>query len=197
MNHMPTFARDQAFDRAVGYENTPWDVATQELMDPNECGLSEDEQRQLFQLMQGFFDWPESDQREMQHDIDRHVIALMRMLSVDLALRSRYASTNSFPPSLETLVPQHLLELPIDPFKGDSFVYRPVAGGSFLLYSTGPKQADHGGTFGPWPSVAAGVADLCLDENDYWQECCVIPTRPGLVSRIAATLQAWRRVWRR
>jgi hypothetical protein len=193
------YARDQAWERAVGAENEPCDFTAHELMDPQECGLSEDEQRVVIAIMQQMAELPDSEQREMQYNQDRHSLALMRMLSVDLALRSWHAQTHSYPSSLGLLVPQHLPEVPEDPFTGNAFVYRPVDSRTFLLYSTGPTMADHGGVFGPWYGVAAGLADLCLDENDYydsWHNRCAGAVQRGLVSRISHTLHSWWHTWR-
>ncbi|MHB8957320.1 MAG: hypothetical protein ACYC4U_30520 [Pirellulaceae bacterium] len=193
------YARDQAWERAVGAENEPCIFTEHELMEPGECGLSEDEQRVVFALMQQMAELPESEQREMQYNQHRHSLALMRMLGVDLALRSWHAQTHSYPASLGLLVPQHLPQVPEDPFTGDAFVYRPVDSRTFLLYSTGPTMADHGGVFGPWYGVAAGLADLCLDENDYydsWQNRCACAEQRGFVSRILHTLHSWWRKWR-
>jgi hypothetical protein len=191
--------RDQDWERAVGWEDAPGDSTELELRDPEECGLSEDQQRAVFSLIQELAERPEPERREMQENQDRHVLALMRMLRVDLALRSWRAQTHSYPSSLALLVPEHLLEVPDDPFTDNSFIYRPVEGGTFLLYSTGPKNTDLGGAFGPWPSVAAGAADLCLDENDYWDSCdgcCVTTVRHGVLFRILSKLRTWWRAWR-
>jgi hypothetical protein len=193
------YARDRAWERTVGWEDAPCDPSELELRNPEECGLSEDEQRAILTLIQEFGNLPESEHRELQENQDRHVLALMRMLRVDLALRSWHAQTHSYPSSLALLVPEHLLEVPDDPFTGSSFIYRPVEGGTFLLYSTGPKKTDFGGAFGPWPAVAAGAADLGLDENDYWdswQGCCATTVRRGVLFRMLSKLRTWWRAWR-
>lgn len=193
------YARDQAWERAVGWEDAPCDAAELELRDPEECGLSEDEQRAIFSMIREFGELPDSEQRALQEDQDRHILALMRMLRVDLALRSWHAQTHSYPSSLALLVPEHLLEVPDDPFTGNPFIYRPVEGGTFLLYSPGPKRTDLGGAFGPWPAVAAGAADLGLDENDYWdawQGCCATTGRRGVLFRMLSKLRTWWRAWR-
>ena len=161
-------AREREWDLAVGYEEKPCDFTSQDMGDPEKCGLSEDEQKGLLQLLQQLADLPQSDQRKMQLDQDNRSLATLRMLVVDLALRSWRDTSPTFPDSLVSLTPSPLRTLPLDPYTGRSFLYRPLNDTSFLLYSTGPKAFDGGGEFGPWPNVAAGCADLCLDADDYW-----------------------------
>jgi hypothetical protein len=165
-------ARDRDWEVAVGYEDKPCDFMSHELSDPEECGLSEDEQKEIRRLLQEMADLPETEQRKMQHDQDNHILALMRMLAVDLALRHVYDTTGRFPDELLSLTPQPLARLPLDPYTEQPFIYRQLGVASFCLYSTGPKLSDGGGHFGPWPSVAAGCADLCLDADDYWPGGC-------------------------
>lgn len=190
-------ARDREWELAVGYEDEPCDFASQEMGDLGECGLSEDEQKALLQLLQQMADLPESDLRRMELDQDHHILALLRMLGVDLALRSWREISDAFPDRLASLAPSLLPTLPVDPYTDESFIYRPVGGTWFLLYSTGPKAFDGGGEFGPWPSVAAGCTDLCLDTADYWQDCCAIPQRRGVVARIASKIRTFWGEWRR
>jgi hypothetical protein len=118
--------------------------------------------------IQQMADLPESDLQKMQLDQDNRGLALLRMLVVDLALRSWRETFHTFPDGLVSLTPSLLPTLPLDPYTGKSLLYRPLNDTSFFLYSTGPKAFDGGGEFGPWPHVAAGCADLCLDADDYW-----------------------------
>ena len=184
-------ARDRDWELAVGYEDEPCDFTAQELIDPNECGLSEEEQKEILQLLQQMAELPEPDQRKMQRDQDYHILALMRMLAVDLALRDWRDTFGSFPNDLSSLTPQPLAQLPLDPYTENSFIYRRISDASFDLYSTGPKLTDGGGHFGPWPSVAAGCADLCLDADDYCPDCCNFQRPVGLVQRIASAIRRW------
>jgi hypothetical protein len=164
------YARDQAWEQAVGCKEEPREFTRHVLMEPDECGLSEDEQQQILQCIREMVERPEADKRKMQHDLDHQTLAMTRLLRVDSALRSWYASTKTLPNNLAVLVPQYLEELPPDPFTGDHFIYRPVGSSSFVLYSTGPKKCDGGGSFGHWSSVAAGHADLCLDADEFWED---------------------------
>jgi len=186
--------RDCDWEVALGYDDKPCDFTSQELSNPKDCGLSEEQQRALFQLMQQIVDLPKADQQKMYLDIDRRSLASMRMLIIDLALRDRCESSGFFAEHLSALVPELLPRVPVDPFTDTSFIYRSVGGTSFHLYSTGPKMSDGGGKIGPWPLVAAGCADLYLDADDYWPKCCEVPGRQGLVNRMASAI---RRCWRR
>jgi len=55
------------------------------------------------------------------------------------------AEHDSYPPSLDDLVPNYIPELPEDPFSGESFEYTPTES-SYLLYSVGPDMRDDGGS---------------------------------------------------
>ena len=61
-------------------------------------------------------------------------------IAVELFHRDR----QSYPDTLEALVPQYLAALPPDPFTGKSFIYR-VDAGTYWLYSAGVNQVDDGG----------------------------------------------------
>lgn len=71
-------------------------------------------------------------------------IARTRLLICDLAVGLYLAEKGTLPERLEQLAPNYLRELPVDPFSGHSFAYRP-AGDKFLLYSVGPDREDDGG----------------------------------------------------
>ena len=71
---------------------------------------------------------------------------MTRLLMIDLALRAHHADHGNYPPKLDSLVPEYLTEVPLDPFCGKSFVYRPTAQ-EFVLYSVGGDGVDNGGKF--------------------------------------------------
>jgi hypothetical protein len=76
-----------------------------------------------------------------------------RLLRIDLALRAYRADHEKYPPTLESLVPQHLSEIPLDPFSNQPFVYRPATE-DFVLYSVGGDAVDNGGRFGQNQHIA-------------------------------------------
>jgi hypothetical protein len=158
-------ARDRHWESAVGYQEEKVELTQQPLLDPAECGLTEDQQRELWQHMQSFSTMPDDARRSVYTNRDRGTVALLRMLAVDLALRSWRAEQGAYPDGLGPLAPMFVEGVPDDPFTQKPFCYRRLADG-FVLYSPGPTGIDHGGSFGPWPMVQAGAADLCLDSGD-------------------------------
>lgn len=56
---------------------------------------------------------------------------------------------NTYPYSLEDLVPNYLSYIPEDPFTGNSFLYG-SSGSSYVLYSTGSDMQDDGGWGNDW-----------------------------------------------
>lgn len=58
-----------------------------------------------------------------------------------------------YPESLDTLVPNLIPEIPVDPLCGKPFVYR-VEDDGYLLYSVGSDGIDHGGSSKPQASLA-------------------------------------------
>jgi|SRR5579871_2182548 len=159
-------ARDRHWESAVGYQEEKVDLTRQPLLDPAECGLTEDQQRELLERMQSFSTMPHDARRSIYTNQDRYTIALLRMLAVDLTLRSWRAEKGAYPDGLGPLAATFVEGVPDDPFTQKPFCYRRLLDG-FVLYSPGPTNIDHGGAFGPWPMVQAGAADLCLDSGDY------------------------------
>jgi hypothetical protein len=148
-------ARDRQWECAVGWQAEKVDLTRQPFVDPAECVLSEDQRRDA--------------RRQVYTNLDRSTVALLRMLAVDLALRSWQAEKGAYPDGLGPLVATFVDGVPADPFTQKPFRYRRLSAG-FVPYSPGPTQIDHGGSFGPWPMVQAGTADLCLDSGDFGLE---------------------------
>ena len=159
-------ARDRRWEAAAGYQEAEVDLTRQPRLDPAECGLTEDQQRELLRRLQSFSAMPDDARRSVYAKQDWCTVALLRMLAVDLALRSWQAENGAYPDDLGPLAPAFVEGVPDDPFTRKAFCYRRLADG-FVLYSPGPTGIDHGGSFGPWPMVEAGAADLCLDSGDY------------------------------
>jgi hypothetical protein len=90
-------------------------------------------------------------------------ICTVRLLMIDLALRAYRVEHEGYPLKLEELTPQYLAEIPLDPFCGKSFIYRPDTE-DFVLYSVGLDGYDNGGNCAR-PSVGGrwDHYDLCLD----------------------------------
>ncbi|MGN6547154.1 MAG: hypothetical protein ACTHK7_19030 [Aureliella sp.] len=180
--------RDLAWEMVVwGGKEQPSAAASElPIRDPAECGLSEEQQRERQQLMD------EVDQLQLHAKLDACSFALMRMLDIDLALRSWHEAQQSFPGNLSALAPEFLPTIPLDPYTNQSFLYRRVSSSEFLLYSTGPKRFDGGGRFADWPSVSAGLADLCIDVASYSTDACfTIPQPQNWWRRTAAGVKRW------
>jgi hypothetical protein len=78
---------------------------------------------------------------------ERHELAAahLRLLIVELALRSYRCDHGSQPEKLTQLVPEYLKRIPADPFTGNPLVYHPT-GTNWVLYSFGPDRVDDGGS---------------------------------------------------
>jgi hypothetical protein len=159
-------ARDRHWESAVGYQEEKVDLTRQPLLDPTECGLTEDQQRALLERMQSLSTMPDDARQSVYTSQDRYTLTLLRMLAVDLAIRSWRAEKGAYPDGLGPLAATFVEGVPDDPFTQKPFCYRRLSDG-FILYSPGPMHIDHGGSFGPWRMVQAGAADLCLDSGDY------------------------------
>lgn len=59
---------------------------------------------------------------------------------IAVALALHRSTRGSYPETLDTL------SLPLDPFTGVSYLYRPSDGSDYLLYSPGPDRRDDGGS---------------------------------------------------
>lgn len=169
--------RDQAWEKIVEYPEDAVDGSSFELSEEDKHDMSEEEIAAYYEVIDQMLNMPDEERTDMNRDLESRAVASLRLMTLDTAIRVFQAMTGRYPQQLAELVPGVLAELPSDPFTGNDFIYRPQWKGifhrsieSFLLYSPGPSQQDHGGSFGPYPLVAAGQADLCLDEADYWSE---------------------------
>jgi hypothetical protein len=78
---------------------------------------------------------------EIRH---KRVVARVRLLTAELAVRCYQSEQGLVPSGLEQLVPQYLRRVPADPFSEHLLVYRPQ-GTNWLLYSVGEDGVDDGG----------------------------------------------------
>ncbi len=78
--------------------------------------------------------------------VEKRRDATLRLLIADLAIRRYQAEHGQPPPDLESLVPEFMASVPIDPFSGKSVIYRPSAQGP-VVYSVGTDGKDDGGRF--------------------------------------------------
>lgn len=96
-------------------------------------------------------------------DVQDILNARRRGLRTLLALERRRAATGAYPERLADLVPAQLPALPLDPWTGRPFVYKPRAAPAgqpphawpFVLYALGADRTDHGG-LPPGPGQRGG-----------------------------------------
>jgi hypothetical protein len=78
-----------------------------------------------------------------------------------IALKRYQLKHGNYPPDLNSLVPEFVPAVPLDPVDGQPLRYRRNADGTFLLYSVGENDVDDGGD----PSLEKGVTS----SNYSWQ----------------------------
>jgi len=90
-----------------------------------------------------------------------------RRLTVTAIALERYRLRNGqSPPDLESLVPQFLSAVPIDPMGAKPLGYRRNTDGSFTLYSAGEDGRDDGGD--PNPQSGTNKFDLWVGKDAAW-----------------------------
>ncbi|RCS41494.1 hypothetical protein DTL42_23370 [Bremerella cremea] len=161
-------ARDQQWEKATGNEDEEVDFEELEEILDDDPEIPEEVNTWITQQIEEMASWPEADRHGLYRNQDRRLIAHLRMLTIDLALRTFYRATDRYPGDLSQLTPSILPNVPLAPFTGKPFLYAPTAT-SFQLATPGPSGSDTG-VLGPWPMVLAGEAILNLDENDFWAE---------------------------
>ena len=70
--------------------------------------------------------------------------ACVDLMRLGLLLESHYSENGTYPETLDVLAPEFGGAVPLDPFSGNAYVYRP-ADDTFLLYSIGRNREDNGG----------------------------------------------------
>jgi hypothetical protein len=78
-----------------------------------------------------------------------------------IALKRYQLKYGKYPADLNSLVPEFVSTVPLDPVDGKPLRYRPNADGTFLLYSVGENGEDDGGD----PSLEKGIQSSSF----YWQ----------------------------
>lgn len=66
-----------------------------------------------------------------------------------IALKRHQIAHGTLPENLQTLCPEFLPSIPIDPVNGESLHYKLNPDGTFLLYSVGEDGEDNGGDSNP------------------------------------------------
>lgn len=84
-----------------------------------------------------------------------------RMTVAAIALKRYQLKNGNYPPDLNSLVPEFVATVPLDPVDGKPLRYRLNSDGTFLLYSVGENGVDDGGN----PALEKGV----VSSSYYWQ----------------------------
>ncbi len=74
-------------------------------------------------------------------------VAIVRLTTLELALRCYQADNSGLPATLQELVPKYVSHVPSDPFTGEPLMYK-VQGTNWLVYSAGSDGMDNGGVKG-------------------------------------------------
>ncbi len=97
---------------------------------------------------------------EAKHNL---MVARLRLLTTELALRCYQSGQGHAPERLDQLVPKYLQHAPSDPFNGQPLIYR-AQGTNWLLYSVGPDGVDDGGKpVGRTLPATSATGDLFFD----------------------------------
>jgi hypothetical protein len=96
----------------------------------------------------------------------------MQLLLAELALRAHWLEHGHYPERPESLVPEYLSKVPIDPFSGQPLRYRPADGDEPKVYCVGTDEDDDGGQRVPVGKAYYGEGDLFLDAivDEYMQQ---------------------------
>jgi hypothetical protein len=87
----------------------------------------------------------------------------MQLLITELALQAYRLERGHHPERLESLVPDYIESMPVDPFAGQPLRYRLGEDGQYVLYSVGPDGSDDDGQRVPYEEMIHGQGDFFLD----------------------------------
>ena len=125
---------------AIDSAQVTWDEVRQ-----NENRFAQYQLRQGFNLitwaLSRWDNWRARQRAEMRQ---KRIIAHVRLLTAELAVRCYQSEQGRVPTGLEQLVPKYLQRVPSDPFNGSPMIYR-HQGTNWLLYSVGEDGVDDGG----------------------------------------------------
>ena len=96
----------------------------------------------------------------------RNAEVIKQMAVSAIALKRYQLKHGSYPLDLNSLVPEFLPSVPLDPVNGQPLRYRLKADGTFLLYSVGDNGVDDGGNPSPPKNIRSS--------NFYWQNNLVL-----------------------
>jgi hypothetical protein len=89
--------------------------------------------------------------------------AAKQMTITAIALKRYQLKHGNYPPNLDSLVPEFVSSIPLDPVDGQALRYRRNADGTFLLYSIGEDGVDDGGDPRPANNSTSFSWQRCRD----------------------------------
>lgn len=149
----------------MGYSEDQFDTVSDETMDKMFSDAAKDYQLAVESFSQPYYKWRAEYKGvpAASNPISKLLLPVVADMRTEearthaevrgdmlLAAIEQYASEkNSYPATLDDLLPHYLSGLPEDPFTGQVFQYKPTDTG-FLLYSAGPDMQDNNGGAGDW-----------------------------------------------
>ncbi|MGB2906430.1 MAG: hypothetical protein WBB73_04985, partial [Candidatus Aminicenantaceae bacterium] len=87
--------------------------------------------------------------------------AMIDTARIGLACKIYRNRHGKFPEAMNDLSPEILTEIPLDPFTGESLIYR-KEGDGFIVYSVGSNLKDDGGR------ETLKITSLVMEKDDDW-----------------------------
>jgi hypothetical protein len=103
------------------------------------------------------------DELDLYESFQHRNEATMRLLIADLALQAYRLEQGQYPERLDSLVPDLMRSVPVDPFDGQPLRYRLEEGNEYVLYCVGLDGVDHGGQRVSEQKIMRGEGDYFLD----------------------------------
>ena len=111
-----------------------------------------------------------NDDSELYESICRRREATMQLLITELALQAYRLEHGQYPERLDSLVPDLINSVPIDPFDGQPLRYRLEEEDEYVLYSVGLDGDDDGGVRVSEQKMIRAEGDYFLDAIVDWLE---------------------------
>ena len=144
-----------SFQTALQYQTTKLDELGISKMDDEFLPLFSNEMDFHSMLSQSIVGLSGVTRKVMRVEVAKQVVVTA------IALKRYQLKRGNYPPNLDSLIPEFVSTVPLDPVDGQLLRYRRNAEGTFLLYSVGDNGKDDGGD----PSLEKGVQSTSF----YWQ----------------------------
>ncbi|PHS05520.1 MAG: hypothetical protein COA78_15230 [Blastopirellula sp.] len=128
----------------VETDDLAWDCTDAEYFDwlennplQVEVELSEEDKQEMLAAFRSIDHSQKRVPRDLNDDIDKRGVAMLRMLAIDLGIRSFHETHGCYPASLELLKEDFPSASVLDPFTNAPFIYQVESVGEFSLCSAG------------------------------------------------------------